>query len=255
MILNGPLSGKPSTAPGSVTLTSRAKLERRPRRATARAGPRRRCAGRSAIAVASSRSPLPLGSTTCRPRRRRRARSSRRRPLPATQPEPATPRPQEFASTRTTDCRRAACTSGSRATDARGGGTSTSGPRMFGNGSKRASALRTLSDGRIVVELLEDHRALDRAAQVADARRLQHDHADEPGEPERERDRQHAAEQAVEDARTPASGCPLAARPRCPPRRPTGSTPPTSAPSRPNSGANGEALPSSSSCGPNRVPR
>jgi hypothetical protein len=58
-----------------------------------------------------------------------------------TQPEPSTPRPQAVPRMRTT-LGAAARTCGSRATAARGAGTSAFGPSMVGNGSKRASALR-----------------------------------------------------------------------------------------------------------------
>ena len=51
-----------------------------------------------------------------------------------------------------------------------------------------------------LVELLEDHGALDGPAVLPHARRLQHDDADQPGEAERERDRQHGAQQPVEGA-------------------------------------------------------
>ena len=62
------------------------------------------------------------------------------------QPLPCTPRPQAVPSTRTTP-RPAARTSGSRAIAAFGRGTFADGPRIDGNGSKRASARRIGPDG------------------------------------------------------------------------------------------------------------
>ena len=122
------------------------------------------------------------------------------RPLPATQPLPCTPSPQAVPSTRTT-LRRAARTSGSSAIAGSGARTSGWGPRMPGNGSKRASVLSSGPLGRQRgVELLEDHRALDRLAQLARARGVQGHRSGQPHQPEPDRGHQHRAAYAVERA-------------------------------------------------------
>ena len=96
-------------------------------------------------------------------------------------------------------CGRRARTCGSRAIFEFGGGTFAAGPRIDGNGSKRASAWRIGPDGgSTAFSSLEDLRALDRLAQLARARRLERHRARDPDEEQPEAGHQHAAADPVE---------------------------------------------------------
>ena len=114
-----------------------------------------------------------------------------------------------------------------------------SGPRCAGNGSKRASALRSGPDGgSTALSARRIAGALDVAAQLSTAGRLQRDRAGDPGQPER-RSPRSAARRARRRPRR-ARGC---AQPPPQPRAEAletpaaNSTPSDSAPTSPNSGA------------------
>ena len=88
----------------------------------------------------------------------------------ATQPEPSTPRPQAVPRTRTTE-RRAATTSGSATMAPSGRATGTAGPEIDGAGSTLLERVQDRPRGRQqVVEVAEDQRPLDVAAQLRRSR-------------------------------------------------------------------------------------
>ena len=133
---------------------------------------------------------------------------------------------------------------GARATSGRarpprvGGGDVGPGPSIAGNGSKRASALRTGPRRR--QHLVELRRIAERwmsVAQLARARRLQHDRARDPHHA-RARSRRSAPRRAARRRRRTPGSRTTARRPRAEPSSPPASTRRrASAPSRPNSGA------------------
>ena len=150
----------------------------------ARAAPRCRCAASKAIAVASRRSARRRApARPCRPRRRRRARWSRRGRRPRPSPSPRRPGRRPCPRTRTTLAGRRARPG--RARSPRGGaGTSASGPSIVRERVEARERVEQRARRRQhVVEALQDRRALDVAPQLARARRLQRDGADDPGEP------------------------------------------------------------------------
>ena len=173
-------------------------------------------------------------------------------PSPAAQPEPETRRPHALPSTWTTESP-ARRTSGSAGTPVLGGPTSTSGPSTRGNGSKRASALSSVSDGRTSLSL----------SRIADRWTVRRTSLT-PGV---------CSTITPMTQANPSASATASAAPSSPSRAPNADdrmlarsdpamlsapaemiVPAMTAPSRPKSGAYGDSLPSESSCGPKRVP-
>ena len=135
--VNGPFSGKPSTATGAPTLAPTSGSGRRPRSRTRSTATSFR---RSKATTSAGRRPPDCNSTTVSFWPATTWAAVTTRFARATQPVPSTPTPQAVPSTRTTlgVARR---TPGSCTSLGSGGGTDAPGPAIVGNGSMRASAL------------------------------------------------------------------------------------------------------------------